>query len=215
MTDQTPIDGFSKVQNPLSVTGSQCSMPSLTKPSAVQVDSARKAAKKILGGYPDYGKAPPEYVINFAEALSFLTAEELAAVTDPRNGVASRCQYLPTIADIHALLRERKEKAEQFKPAHTNYQHLNDQKGPWDQETDYERKRRVVIESLGYNPADRGRPATKRTLTQPTDADVRNLKLKTPAAGPSPQLINLLKGQGWPFIPAEAAGNKQETGGAA
>lgn len=132
----------------------------------------------------------------------------MAAVTDPRNGVASRCQYLPTIADLHALLRERKEKAEQFKPAHTNYRRLNEDKGPWDQETDFERKRRVVTECLGYNPDDRGRPAEKRIFTAPDEATVRNLKLKTPPAGPSPYLIALLQEQGWPFIPTE---NKTET----
>ena len=205
MTDLTPIDTFGKVQNPLSVTGSPSLMPSLTKPSAAQVDSARKAAKKILGGYPDYGKAPPEYIINFAEALSYLTPEELGAVTDPRDGVASRCQYLPTIADIHALLREQKEKAEQFRPAHTNYRRLNDHTGPWDQETDFERKKRVVLEALGYDPDERGRPAKKRIFSPPSAQEVANLQLKTPSAPPSPYLISLLKEQGWPFIPRAGA----------
>jgi hypothetical protein len=77
------------------------------------MDTAGKVAKKILSAYPDYGKAPPEYIFNFAEALSYLTEDEMAIVTNPRNGVASRCQFLPTIADVHALLREHKAKAEQ------------------------------------------------------------------------------------------------------
>ncbi len=213
MNDLTPDNGLQPLRGLPSVTGSPSSMPSLTKPSAAQVDSARKAAKKILGGYPDYGKAPPEYIINFAEALSYLTADELAAVTDPRNGVASRCQFLPTIADIHALLRERKDKAEQFKPAHTNYHRLNEEKGPWDRETDFESKARLVKELLGYNPSPKAQKPedVKRTFVAPTAEDMSNLKLKTPPAPPSPQLVALLKEQGWPFIPGDAAGNKQET----
>jgi hypothetical protein len=164
------------------------------------MDEARKAAKKILAAYPDYGKAPPEYIINFAEALSYLTADEIAAVTDPRTGVASRCQFLPTIADVHALLRERIEREEKFKPAHTVYHRLQPDVGPWDEETDYERKRRVVREILGYNPGDDRNPP-KREFSDPTAEDIKNLKLKTPAAPPTPQLIAKLEADGYPFIP--------------
>lgn len=135
-----------------------------------------------MGAYPDYGKAPPEYIVGFAEALSFLTPEELGIVTDPRHGVAARCQYLPTIADIHGAIRDRQEYLKQFQPAPTNYQRLTEEKGPWDQETDFERKKRVVLECLGYNPDERGAPATKRALTNPTAEDLKNLKLKTPPA---------------------------------
>lgn len=197
MTDKDN-HGLRLIQNPLPATGSTCSMPSLTKPSALQLDAGRKAAKKIFSTYPDYGKAPPEYIIAFAEALSHLNEEEIAAVLHPRTGITSRCQYLPTVADIHALLREREEKAQQFKPAPTSYHRLNDQKGPWDQETDYERKARVVRELLGYNPQDRGKPQP-RDLVPPSAEDIANLKLKTPPAPPSPYLINLLKQQGYPF----------------
>lgn len=176
---------------------------------------AATAVKAILSGRPDYGKESPEYVVTLTESLSYLSDEELAWLTNPRDGLATVCKYLPTPADVHEFLRQKKAKAEEFKPAHTNYRRLNEDKGPWEQETDFERKRRVVMECLGYNPDERGAPSAKRTLTPPSAEDVRNLKLKTPAARPSAQLINLLKEQGWPFIPADAAGNKQETGEAA
>ncbi len=129
-------------------------------------------------------------------------------MTNPKEGVAARCQYLPTIADVHAVLREHKARREQFQPAHTNYHRLGDENGPWDRETDYERKRRVVRECLGYTPDDQGRPAAKRTFTPPSPEEVGNLKLKTPAAPPSRHLIALLQGQGWPFIPDTATGNE-------
>lgn len=120
-------------------------------------------------------------------------------MTNPRTGVASRCQYLPTIADVHTLLREEEERQRQFRPAHTHYQVLNEQEGPWDKETDYERKARVVRELLGYNPNDVGKPQ-KRDLVPPSAEDIANLKLKSPPAPPSPHLIALLKKQGWPVV---------------
>lgn len=172
------------------------------------MDTARKAAKKILGAYPDYGKAPPEYIVGFAEALSHLTADEVAIVMDPRHGVAARCQYLPTVADVHAAIRERKAAMEQFKPAHTNYHRFTDKDtGPWDRETDYERKARLVKELLGYNPSPASHKVEpKRTLTEPTADDMRNLKLKTPSAPPSRYLIDKLRSEGWPFVPATEDG---------
>lgn len=211
MTNSVDEIGLRPLQNLPSVTGSRSSIPSLTKPSAEQMDSARRAAKKILGAYPDYGKAPPEYVVNFAEALSHLSADELAIVLHPKDGVATRCQYLPTIADIHAVLRDSKAKKEQFQPSHTNYRRLKDETGPWDLETDFERKKRVVTALLGYNPGAEASVAGKQLRTAPAEETVRNMKLKTPAAVVSDQLIDLLEAQGWPFIPDRGSQNKTET----
>jgi hypothetical protein len=74
-----------------------------------------------LASFPDYGKAPPEYVVNLAESLSHLSEEDLAVVLHPINGVAARTKFLPTFADIAAVLQEHKNRQEQFKPAHTPY----------------------------------------------------------------------------------------------
>lgn len=92
------------------------------RPSAAQVDMGRKAAKKILTSYPDYGKAPPEYGVNLAEYLSYLSEDEIAIVMHPKHGITGRSAYLPTNADIQALLREYEEKRRQFEPRHTHYQ---------------------------------------------------------------------------------------------
>lgn len=96
--------------------------PSQTRQSAERVDMARKAAKKILSSYPDYGKAPPEYGVNLAEYLSFLTQDEIAAVMDPKHGVTARCQFLPTNADIQACLKDSQERREKFTPTNSGYQ---------------------------------------------------------------------------------------------
>lgn len=98
------------------------SMPLPTRQSAAQVEMARKAAKKILTSYPDYGKAPPEYAINLAEYLSFLTEDEIGVVMHPKTGITSKTAFLPTNADIQALLREHEERQAKFRPTNSGYQ---------------------------------------------------------------------------------------------
>lgn len=191
----------------VSRTPSQSSTQSLTRQSVDRMEAGRRAAKKILSGFPDYGKAPPEYVVNLAESLSYLNDEELAVVLHPINGVLARTKFLPTFADISAVLVDHRNKQEQFKPAPTQYKRLEAESGPWDRETDYERKARVVKELLGYNPSPQAQhtEGAKRELVPPSAEDLRNLKLKTPPAGPSPYLIAHLEAEGWPFIPSREA----------
>jgi hypothetical protein len=168
------------------------------------MDAGRRAAKKMLSSYPDYGKAPPEYVVNLAESLSYLNDEELAVVMHPVNGVVARTKFLPTFADIAAVLQDHKNRQEQFKPAHTQYKRLTEESGPWDKETDYERKAKVVKELLGYNPSPKAQQVEgKRELVPPTAEDLKNLRLKTPEAPPSRYLIAQLEAEGWPFIPGK------------
>ncbi len=188
-------------------TRSPSSMPSLTRQSAERMEAGKRAAKKIISSFPDYGKAPPEYVVNLAESLSYLSEVELAVVLHPLNGVAARCKFLPTFADISAVLVEHRAKQEQFAPAHTQYKRLTEARGPWDEETDYERKARVVKELLGYNPSPKAQQmeGAKRVLVPPTEEEVRNLRLKTPPSPPSEYLLRQLREEGWPFIPAQEA----------
>lgn len=140
--------------------------------------------------------------MNLAESLSYLNEEELAVVLHPLNGVAARCKFLPTFADISAVLVDHRAKQEQFTPAHTQYKRLAEDKGPWDKETDYERKARVVKELLGYNPSPKAQQLeAKRELVPPTAEDLKNLKLKTPPAPITRELLKFLKDENWPFIP--------------
>jgi hypothetical protein len=111
-------------------------MPSPTRKSAEQADMGRRAAKKILASYPDYGKAPPEYAINLAEYLSFLTPDEISVVMHTKNGVTARCQYLPTNAEIQACLREHEEKQRQFTPSNSGYQRFESVCTPQDAKPD-------------------------------------------------------------------------------
>ena len=126
----------------------------------------------------------------------------MAIVLHPVTGVAARCKFLPTFADIMAVLNEHRTKQEQFQPAHTQYKRLAEETGPWDRETDYERKARVVRELLGYNPSPKAQKIeSKGELVPPTDEDWANIKLTILPAPPSRYLIDQLEAEGWPFPP--------------
>lgn len=119
MTANTSLKPLSDIA---SIAPSTLSTPSQMKPSAVQVDMGRKAAKKILTSYPDYGKAPPEYGVNLAEYLSYLTNEEIAVVMHPKTGITAKTPYLPTNAEIQALLRADEERREKYRQSNSGYQ---------------------------------------------------------------------------------------------
>lgn len=53
-----------------------------------------------MSRFPDYGKAPPEYLAGIAELLAGFDDEVLKTITDKRIGVSARCKFLPTQADI-------------------------------------------------------------------------------------------------------------------
>ena len=172
------------------------------KPNAAKMEKAIAAYRTLMRGRPDLGKESPDYAVGLTETLSYLSDEELAWITNPRDGLATVCKFLPTAADIHEFIRAKRAKLEEFKPAHTFYRRLNEEQGPWDRETDYERKARIVKELLGYNPSPAAQQTeAKRELVPPTAEDLRNLRLKTPPAPPSRHLIAMLEAEGWPFIP--------------
>ena len=129
-------------------------------------------------------------MVRFTDSLCYLSDEELAWIADPRDGLATVCKYIPTIADVHEFLRSKRAKLEQFKPAPTHYHKAEPLTGPWDLETDYERKRRVVREALGYNPDVKAIPPRP---VLPDDWSAANLK--TPAKPPSDELRQLIADQ--------------------
>lgn len=170
------------------------------KPSAERLVAARAALSALMKGRPDTNAENPKYLAEMVESLAHLTDQELAWLTHPRDGLQTVCKFLPTPADVHQFLRERKARAEQFQPAPTGWRKLEDEPtAPWNQETDAERKKRVVEELLGYNPDTVGAPAKRRVFVPPTDEDLANLKLKTPQAPLSPYLLKALRAQGYPF----------------
>ncbi len=180
-------------RNQLALATSPSSMPSLTKPNAAKMRLAISTLESILKGRVDRGMETPEWTVAITETLSYLTDEELAWIAHPRDGLATVCKYLPQPADIHEFLREKRAKAEQFKPAHTAYRKLNEDHGPWEAETDFERKKRVVQELLGYDPMK----VTKAPLRDLVGKDIPKdaSQLKTPAAPPSKYLLDVIEEQ--------------------
>lgn len=176
----------------------------LPKPNAEQLAVARDTLKNLLRGRPDTTAENPQYLAGMVECLAWLTPEEHAILAHPRTGLHTTLKFLPTPADVHAFLRERRERLDAVRPAPTHYRRLNDEPaGPWDEETDYERKRSVVREALGYNPDGNGGNTVSRSLTEPSPEEIASLRLKTPLAPATRQLKAKLEAEGWPFIPRD------------
>ena len=175
---------------------SQCLTPSQPKPTAEKVAKAAAAVKLILRGRAEINAENPDYIIGFTETLTHLTDEEMGWITDPREGLATRCKYLPTPADVFELIRERRAARDRINP-HTTWNKLEPISGPWDAETDFERKKHIVRELLGYDPGNRN-DKPKRVFAKPTQTDFEALRsqAKVKAAPPSKHLVEWLAANG-------------------
>lgn len=65
-----------------------------------KLKAGSEAAKIILSRYPDYGKAPPEYLASIAELLADMPPENIRVMTDKHIGISAKCKFLPTHADF-------------------------------------------------------------------------------------------------------------------
>ena len=67
------------------------------------VEEAKRAAQMILSCYPDYGKVPPEYIVNLIDVLATYPSHILPQLCDLRQGIPAQCRYIPAVADIVGL----------------------------------------------------------------------------------------------------------------
>lgn len=145
-------------------------------------------AARILSNYPDYGKAPAEYILALSETLATLTTSEIVWLTDSREGLASVCKYLPTRADVHEFLKAKRAKVEQFQSPHTAYKRLNPDV---DERPDFDRRKQVVQELLGYNPMTHVKAPVRDLVGKEIPKDAS--QLKTPAAPASEYLLKRIE----------------------
>jgi hypothetical protein len=149
-----------------------------------------------MRGRPDYGNEPPEYAAGFTETLSHLTDEELAWVCDPREGVQTRCKFLPTPADVFEVIRDRRARLEAVRIPKSSWPDLVPDRDEPLTVSEVDRRKAHVLKVLGYNPA-RPSERVKPPLTEATAEDLAALKLKTPAGPITRQLREHLAAEGW------------------
>lgn len=134
----------------------------------------------LLKGRPDSDREDERYLSGMIEMLSYLTDEEMAWTTDPREGVHTRCKFLPTPADVHELIREKRARLDAVRLPKSTWKTFEpdfDSDKPLP-ESERERRAKVVFQALGYNPVERRKDKTfKRELTEPTAEDIANLKV--------------------------------------
>lgn len=53
-----------------------------------------------MSAFPDYGKAPPEYLLTMTELIAGYSEDVQRHICDPRAGIASRESYLPSVKKV-------------------------------------------------------------------------------------------------------------------
>lgn len=154
-----------------------------------------------MRGRPDYGKESADYAVGFTEYLSFLTDEELAWITHPRDGLHTVCKYLPTPADVAEFVKTKRDAANvsfRLPPPQGAHAYFDPEKETSQEakQAEIARRKAHVLKTLGYDPA-RPRERIRPTPTEATAGDLASLKLKTPPGPITPQLRALLAEQGW------------------
>jgi hypothetical protein len=172
------------------------------------VTYAKKITLRIIGAYPDSGRATPEYIASMVEAIANLTSEEIDEVMDPRTGIVARSKFLPTIAEVHEIFREKKamEDAERAKEEAARNRFVYKDGVSWnrlerDDEVPDPRppaavRAKQVRDLLGYDPLDpkarRDPPAFK---TKPLSEFKSSADCSRQDNGPSQELLDLIARQ--------------------
>jgi hypothetical protein len=162
-----------------------------------RIKAGRDAAQKIFQSYPDYGRLTDEFVQSFIKAMTVLNGEELALVLNPRTGIVARCKFMPTIAEVHELLREERAKADQFKSHPTSgYSKLPTADDEPDPRPSAAARAKQVRDLLGYNPLDRhARRDPPAFKTKPLSEFRSSADCSRQDDGPSDELLDLVDRQ--------------------
>jgi hypothetical protein len=156
-------------------------------------------AETLLNSYPDYSKAPETYVLSIADVLSQLSDDVAVAVLDLKTGVRAKCSYLPTVADIVKCADEYIAARDRFKPApRTGIHKLLPR--PTEPEPTPEQRRRgiarwekVKAEIVAKHSNKPAPMIVPENLNDEQAAEWVGQRLRTPAAPPSQELIDLVK----------------------
>lgn len=171
------------------------SMPSSEKLAKVAI-----AVDRIFKGRPETRTENPDYLDGLTETLETLTDEELGWVSDPREGIQTVCKFLPNAADLFELIRKRREVRDKFKAFGAPWKLLPVEREPEPDEAERARRKAFVEATRRGTEFEVQAPVVKRDLVPATATDLASLKLTTPEAPASPQLIALLQQQGY-FVP--------------
>lgn len=114
----------------------------------------------MLRCYPDYGKAPAEYVANLMAVLERYPVEIVQRLVDPLTGIPSQCRFLPTIADIVAMadpLVQAMQAREEGQVKGAYYSSLRpmsmaEYASRQDDPEDLAIRKATVVRELGYDP---------------------------------------------------------------
>ena len=140
---------------------------------------ASQTVKHFLRGRPTTEREDARYVADMVQALAWVTPEEHSWLTDPRNGIATKCRFLPTPADVFEFIREKQAKVDQFKPGWSPSSGPIIKASEYDPRPEASLRKAQVRALLGYDPIVGRDAKVKRDLAPATDDDLDELKRRT------------------------------------
>lgn len=141
-------------------------------------------------------------MLSVTEFIAYQIPEVQEALAHPLTGIATKCKYLPTIADLKQFIEDR---ARRLNPTPRAYPLFKRGEGDPPDMADADRRKAQVLAELGYDPAkpkaERRAPLDPGILDAIEENRWSSKDLKTPAAPISPELRALLIEQGYLFPP--------------
>lgn len=128
---------------------------------------------KIVSCYPNPGSIDEAYLLGVTELLEGRSSETLDRLTNVKTGIASRCEYVPNIAQITEFLDgplrtwsdgSKHREPERFSHG-PNFTHSSETPDP--RPKSLEERKAFVIKELGYDPARGAKLAMPAWLTHP------------------------------------------------
>lgn len=120
---------------------------------------ATRAAEVLFGCFRTGGAAEPEiFVAGVAAVLSDYPASVVQSVVDPRNGLPSACNWLPTIAEVKKACEARMEPIRRAEARERAWKGLPAPGQPREERPTLEE----IKEKLGENYGLKGGPLKKR-----------------------------------------------------
>lgn len=188
------MDNLPKIQSTTDL--QKCEQQSTSRAA---VKEATRIAEKILGAYPDYGKAPDGYLLAVTEFIAHLSAEDREALAHPVTGIVSKSEFLPSIAKIKQFVDDR---GRRLNTRATGYRYLKPGEEDEIEIPPGERRKAQVLKELGYDPSisrevrQPRRPLDPGIIDAIQEGSWSSSSLKTPSGPITPELRALLIEQG-------------------
>ena len=160
-----------------------------TSDENAKLRTARDAAHRLLSGFPDYSKTPPEYLLAIVEALASFPDSIIDRIADRRHGLPAMCRFLPVVADVVAMGTDLMDREAKRTEATRRFQARGEPVERHDPPRASPERIDEILASTGF-PKHGGKPLPPEWITTPDPQAAWRKQ-----GPPSPQLLAVMAAQ--------------------